>query len=1199
MVSAFTIAAIKLKVGDQDKAQDPHPEAAYVKPTELVPDEPAGWANLGLYYLRRDRLKDAEQALKTAKRLAAQNGRIEALEGFLADKNNHLDQAVEHLRTATKLDPNDVQVRYALIRMLDRTPGNAEAARVEQLQGIVAAQPLNMRALVELAVAEAKTGQFDQALGALTKMRPFEDHWPQPIRTAYQEALAANRQHSHEDAYSKTFIFKNVSVQTPEYAVGSLQLSPAVDYYSSQQSGLLDPMERFVVLKNPDPTPSAPDTALSFAMSPVASENSARWSMVREVCLVPDMDSEEASRFSLPETPRGPAFLVRASGSNISLASGNKRVSLPFPGGPQQTPPGPNGMLFADVAYHFRPDIVVAGAGGLRIFVAKHGLTFEDITPSTGLPPAVTAHPYTGVWAADIDSDGDLDLVLGTTTGRVSVLRNNGNQTFQAITPFGQVSGLHDFAYGDLDGDGVADAVLVDGSGKLHVMQNLRSGVFKEWSLPAGFEHVAAVALTDIERKGTLNVIALLSDGSVKSLAKGPGNGAWTAASLTTWTSPPADRSARIFWADLDLNGSPDLVATGSQGTQVWLSDGRGGLSPLPAMPDLRQAAAAEPNTEGSGANGRIDLVGLDAQGRVVRGANHGTKQYGWHAMRPRADHVAEHDSSVTGTHRINTFGVGGIASIRAGLLVESVPIQGDQVLFGLGDNAAGDYVLMEWPNGTVNGQFAPQRNSSEEALQRLTGSCPWLFAWNGRRMEFVTDILWSSPLGLRINAQNTAGVASTRDWVNVRGDQLAPKDGYYDLRITAELWETHFFDMVRLMTVDHPAGTSVSVDERFSVPPLKPELHEMTPPEPVRRATDDRGQDVTDLVRTRDWRYLDVGRGEYQGVTRDHYVEVQLDPSVSDRRGEGAADLRIPSRGRLGRPQGRRGDARIRSHDSRLTSHDWPLFLVAQGWVHPTDSSINLALGQGKHELPRDLCLEVPDGKGGWRVAVPHLGFPAGKNKTMLIDLSGVQAFRRSGDGKPMRLRLRTNMEVYWDFLGTARALPASNLRVREISPEVADLRYRGFSATRQANDWSPELPDYNDVARTGQMWRDLVGYYTRFGDVRELLASVDDRYVILNAGDEIALRFAAPPPPPPGWVRDFVFVSDGWEKDGNLNTGFSATVLPLPSHDNPAYSRPPTTLEDDPVYRKHARDWQVYHTRYVTPYAVTHAFRPAAGEP
>ena len=94
-----------------------------------------------------------------------------------------------------------------------------------------------------------------------------------------------------------------------------------------------------------------------------------------------------------------------------------------------------------------------------------------------------------------------------------------------------------------------------------------------------------------------------------------------------------------------------------------------------------------------------------------------------------------------------------------------------------------------------------------------------------------------------------------------------------------------------------------------------------------------------------------------------------------------------------------------------------------------------------------------------------------------------------------------------------------------------------------------------------------------------------MDDRYVIMNAGDELVLRFMAPPPPPAGWHRDFVLIGDGWVKDGDYNTTFSKTVLPLPAHDQPDYTTPPGDLEDDPVYRRHTEDWQRYHTRYITP--------------
>src|SRR5690606_8310941 len=135
-------------------------------------------------------------------------------------------------------------------------------------------------------------------------------------------------------------------------------------------------------------------------------------------------------------------------------------------------------------------------------------------------------------------------------------------------------------------------------------------------------------------------------------------------------------------------------------------------------------------------------------------------------------------------------------------------------------------------------------------------------------------------------------------------------------------------------------------------------------------------------------------------------------------------------------------------------------------------------------------------------------------------------------------RFRLRTNLEIYWDRLAWAAVRPAAEMRMTAADTLGAELRYRGFSELGAPERRRPDLPDYDRLAGAGPRWRDLEGYYTRFGDVRELLAGIDDRYVIMNAGDEIVLRFAAPPPPPEGWRRDFVLVGDGWVKDGDFNT-------------------------------------------------------------
>jgi hypothetical protein len=233
-------------------------------------------------------------------------------------------------------------------------------------------------------------------------------------------------------------------------------------------------------------------------------------------------------------------------------------------------------------------------------------------------------------------------------------------------------------------------------------------------------------------------------------------------------------------------------------------------------------------------------------------------------------------------------------------------------------------------------------------------------------------------------------------------------------------------------------------------------------------------------------------------------------------------------------------------------------------------------------------LRLDVPDGQGGWRVAYPNLGFPSGKHKTILMNLEGLFL-----PGTPRRVRLHTNLEIYWDAFAWTTLTPDTDLRTQRLAPETADLRYRGYSEVTEANRASPELPDYEVLFGTAPRWRDLVGYYTRFGDVRPLLASVDDRYVIMNAGDEMRFRFSVPSPPPDGWQRDFVLIGDGWVKDGDFNTAYSTTVRPLPAHNQPAYDTPPGDLRADPVYQRHPQDWQDYHTRYVTPERFHQALR------
>ncbi|MBV9851722.1 MAG: VCBS repeat-containing protein [Armatimonadetes bacterium] len=1164
-VSAFYSGLVALD------ADDPHHQAdTYLTlAAQIAPMEPAAWADLGLYYLRKNNLDEARKNLERAQRLAPKNSQIEGLLGLLERLQGHYAEAITHYRRAVQLDPHNLRARYALAQTLGNQAGpqgEADPQIQQQYDALLAEAPDNLFVALETAKNATLAGDAASLHTAVARIAAHAGDFLPDAKAALKTLQSASAGPAAA-ARIPLLSLEHLVYQQPPYE-DAAEAVRETSRFSTEAIGW--PLEHFVVLPSPSPTPAPPDTALHFAPQPLPPPlSTVRASVVQTFSPTPEVvpllsPDNRGNKFNLPANPEGPPATLTADGRQVRIApEGAAVLTLPFPGGPKAVPPTPDGVLAADYNYDFRPDLVLAGAGGLRLLTqqpraANAPPTWADVTARTGLPPAVVNGTYTGAWAADVDTDGDLDIVLGTPDGPPVVLRNNGTpadaptrpqaanaDTFAVLHPFpGARSGLRAFAWGDFDGDGVPDAAFIDGQGRVAVYHNGRAGQFQLWPLPPSFGKAAALSVADVTRRGTMDLVALGTDGVIRRLSRrdvslpGEPDPGWDVAEIARWPAVPHDGSARLLWADLDNNGGLDLIATGSGGSQVWLSDVQGKLIPL-GGPLVQRALSVDY----AGDKGRLNLVGLTPEGQPVRLANLGSKNYFWQIVKTFSDRTDPLSQDPTaGDKRINSFGIGGEMEMRAGLLYQKQPITQRVLHFGLGNASKADMIRILWPNGFPNGYFDLVADQSEVAPQNLKGSCPWLFADDGHGMKFVTDLIWRSPLGLRLNAQATAGVVQTQDWVKIRGDQLAARDGFYNLSITAELWETHFFDYIALMTVDHPVGSDVFVDERFAIPPPPLKVYAMTPPVPVRKATDDLGHDVTDIVRARDGRYLDTfGKGAYQGITRDHWVTLDLGPAPA-------------------------GPA--------------PQWLVAYGWIHPTDSSINVAISQGRHDPPQQMRLEIPDGHGGWRVALPKLGFPEGKNKTCLIDITGL--FR---PGAARRVRLRTNLEIFWDFLGTATGLPQTPLRTRRLAPGAADLRYRGFSATHQAGWSSPEIPDYNTVAGTGPRWIDLTGYYTRFGDVRPLLAKVDDRYVIMNAGDEMRLRFAAPPPPPAGWTRDYVLIADGWEKDGDFNTRFSQTVLPLPSHRRPAYDTPPGRLEDDPVYKAHRQDWVTYQTRYVTP--------------
>jgi hypothetical protein len=383
------------------------------------------------------------------------------------------------------------------------------------------------------------------------------------------------------------------------------------------------------------------------------------------------------------------------------------------------------------------------------------------------------------------------------------------------------------------------------------------------------------------------------------------------------------------------------------------------------------------------------------------------------------------------------------------------------------------------------------------------------------------------------------APAGASQEYLRIPGDALKPRDGRYVLQLTEELWETAYADEVKLLAVDHPDSVDVFVDERFVPPgPVKLKLFQIAKRYSPLSAIDERGNDVLPALRQSDDVYVsNLKPMKYQGVVEPHDLILDL----GDAAGQAGA------------------------------------FLFLRGWIYPTDASINVALSQQSSIRIASPLLEVRDAKGRWQIAIADIGFPSGKDKTMVIDLAG--KFPTADH----HVRIRTNMQIYWDEAFVSHDLSSSTAKVTTLMPLAADLHYRGFSRMyRKGGRYGPYWFAYDDVTKESP-WRAIEGAFTRFGDVLPLLRSPDDMYVIMGAGDEMTIQFDASTASslPAGWKRDFLLYTDGWIKDSDLNTAFGTMVGPLPFHGVKTYPFGPADAY--PTDAQHQRYLREYDTRVV----------------
>ncbi|MHC5100644.1 MAG: CRTAC1 family protein [Planctomycetota bacterium] len=458
----------------------------------------------------------------------------------------------------------------------------------------------------------------------------------------------------------------------------------------------------------------------------------------------------------------------------------------------------------------------------------------------------------------------------------------------------------------------------------------------------------------------------------------------------------------------------------------------------------------------------------------------------------------------------------------------------------GLGNYTNIEWMRIIWPDGVLQAELEIPADQVIEIteIQRKTSSCPHLFAWDGSRFAFISDFGGMGGVGYFLGQPGHYAKPDPTEYLLV--PNLTARNGEYILQVMEPLEEIVFFDEAKLIAVDHPVGTEVYPNEMMAINTALPEFEIFCyrdTIEPV-QVIDHRGVDVTEHIRRIDRDYAGTTEleGRFTGFAKDHFIELDF--------GERLNHLKS---------------------DSRVV-----LFLY--GWVEYGYSTTNFAAHQANRVLEAP-TLEVLR-KGEWIELFDQVGYPAGINHMMTLDITGKLL------PTDKRIRISTNMELYWDKIFLAEVLDHSQISATEAAVKNADFHFLGFPKEFSPDGRHPRLYDYDNIDRTVP-WKTMTGHYTRFGEVDELLEEADDCYVIMAPGEEVTLRFSADSfgEIPNGYQRSFILKADSFCKDMDTCSADPLTVEPLPFHEMSNY--PYKADEHYPDSEKHRSYKNRFNTR------------------
>ncbi len=1115
---------------------------------KIIPREPLGYANLGYVYLNKSgELEQSEAWLLKALKLDPEQPEICFLLAKVYELTNREQRAVNTLENTLKKHPEHVLSLYQLALYYgdNKTPEHQKKA-IDYLALVVNIHPGNVAArlrLVELLLGNENSAD---AVHHMETIRQILPKIPDGSQKVFSQALDLMRLEKAKQAFTPTIMFHNIMKPTSFYGASLKRLRGTNGPIAGS------PIYRFSYLAPPTRkeqndlpnTLSFTDVTVASGLSIVSSTDKTinNDSTPQTIMAYGDYNGDGnqdlfVSQWRIEEQTSKQYLFRNNNGtfSDIAADAGIVHQSRDL------------SAIFADYDNDGYLDLFITNSQANRLYRNAGDGSFVDIGVSVGVDT-----PSGGMSAkfADFDLEGDLDLYLATDSNN-KLYRNNLDGTFIDIGEEAGVNGQQvtsrDISFGDFDDDGDMDIFILNYLAPNRYYDNLRQGYFQNISEHTGLANTGsgAVVAGDYNNDGHLDLFITDLTGENHSLMRNLGDGTFQrdneSDKVFDQMGDFSGRDAAFF--DADNDGFLDLAIAGIAQNRVikhsgiWLlyNNGEGKYRNATELLPNNITATTQVEVVDYDNDGDLDLllVGLKGNLRLLR--NDGGNVYNYLNV--------QLSGLRTGSSKNNFFGIGSKIEVKSGDLYQMRVMTEPMAHFGLGDRDKADVVRVLWTNGVPQNRFNPERNQTIVETQILKGSCPWLFTWNGKEYEFVTDVLWASALGMPLGIMSGepfyAFPNSAREYFKIPGEKLIPKDEHYLLQFSTELWETPYLDQVKLLVVDHPDSIDIVLDGTFIPPPFPPfRIYAITEKRQPLSAHDEKGNNVLERILHADGNYVsNLTPATYQGVTKTHDLILDL------------------------------GD--ISSADS--------VHLFLYGWLFPTDASINVNMAQSSIAESIFPHLQVIDKNGKWKTVIENISFPKGKNKTMVVDLTG--RFPTNN----YQIRIRTNMQIYWDQIYFSANVSSDSINITTLSPLSADLHYRGFSKLTKATQYSPVIPDYNSVS-TVPKWRDLTGAYTRYGDVLPLLEESDSKYVIMNAGEEISITFDANEAKKlqPGWSRDFIFYNDGWLKDGDLNTAHGQTVTPLPFHGMKSF--PPEHNDLYPDDDEFVTYMKTYNTRTVT---------------